>query len=436
MSEMAIAAWVAIAITVVLLSGIPIAFGLTAVAVLFMLIFAGPASLVAVPRIFLEEVNGFALMAIPMFILLGATVGSSRASADIYDAAHRLLRVVPGGLVVANIVACGVFAAICGSSPATAAAIGKAGIPEMRARGVSDHLAAGAICAGGTLGILIPPSITLIIYGIATETSIGRLFLAGVVPGIVLVFFFSMYAVAVSFVGRNSSEQPKARRHDATEKRGSFVRVIPLLTIIAMVLVAMYGGIATPSEIAGVAALLAVVMVAAIYRLSLAQWRSVAVELVRDTSMVMMIIAASGLFAYMLSLLYITQSFGEYLISANLGTVAFIVWISIFLIAAGCFLPPVALILVVMPILQPALESLQVDMIWFGIVMTILMEIGLITPPVGVNLFVVQGIAPDISLRSILAGSLPFVLIMLAAIALFFVFPDLILWLPNHVMGG
>lgn len=434
MSEMAIAAWVAIAITAVLMCGVPITFGLTAVAVLFMLVFAGPASLVAVPRVFFEEVNGFALMAIPMFILLGAAVGSSRASADIYEAAHRWLRVVPGGLVVANIVACGIFSAICGSSPATAAAIGKAGIPQMRARGVSDRLASGAICAGGTLGILIPPSITLIIYGIATETSISRLFLAGVVPGLILVVLFSLYAVAISFRS-HAAEQSQKKQHVASDTRGTFLRAAPLLSIIVVVLIAMYGGFATPSEIAGLAALLAVVMVAVIYRLSLSQWRSVAAELVRDTSMVMMMIAASGLFSYMLSLLYITQSFGEYLVGANLAPLAFLLGVSVFLLVAGCFLPPVALILMVMPIVQPALEIHRVDLIWFGIIMTILMEIGLITPPVGVNLFVIRGIAPDIPLRSILEGSLPFVLIMIASIALFYVYPDLILWLPNRVMG-
>lgn len=430
-----IALWVTIAISVVLLAGIPIAFGLTIVAVLFILIFAGPSALVAVPRVFFEEVNGFALMAIPMFILLGAVVGSSRASSDIYEAAHRWIGRVPGGLVVANIAACGFFSAICGSSPATAAAIGKAGIPQMRTRGVSDRMAAGAVCAGGTLGILIPPSITLIIYGVVTETSIGRLFLAGIVPGIVLVALFSAYAILASAFDSRGGTAPIRTRYDLREKVGSLVRVVPFLVVIAMVLIAMYGGLATPSEIAAVAALLAVVMVAVIYRPERSQWLIVAGELVRDTSMVMMIIAASGLFSYMLSLLYLTQSFGELLIAANLTPLVFLIAVSVFLIAAGCFLPPVALIVMVMPIVQPALEMYGINLIWFGIVMTVLMEIGLITPPVGVNLFVVRGIAPDIPLRRILEGSLPFVFLMLMAVVAFYYFPELVLWLPERVIG-
>jgi len=433
-SELEIAVWVAVAITAVLMAGVPIAFGLTAIAVVFLLVFEGPAALIAVPRVFFEEVNGFALMAIPMFVLLGAAVGSSRASSDIYEAAHRWLGPIPGGLVVANIVACGLFSAICGSSPATAAAIGKAGIPEMRARGVSARMAAGAICAGGTLGILIPPSITLIIYGIATGTSIGSLFLAGVVPGIVLVALFSVYAVLAAWPARGAA-RADATRYTLADKLRALIRVLPFLSIIVLVLVSLYGGLATPSEVAAMAALFAVLIVAAIYRPNAGQWWTMAGETVRDTSMILMIVAASGLFSYMLSLLYLTQTVGEVLIGAELSALGFLLAVSVFLLVSGCFLPPVALILMVMPIVQPALEMHQIDLVWFGVIMTVLMEIGLITPPVGVNLFVIRGIAPDIPLGSILTGSIPFVLIMLAAIVLFYVFPEIVMWLPNSVGG-
>jgi tripartite ATP-independent transporter DctM subunit len=183
---------------VVLFSGLPIAWGLALVSIGSLLVFAGPATLANVPLLMMDELASFALLTIPLFILLGAAIGASAAGKDIYESLHRWLDRVPGGLVIANILACGIFSAICGSSPATAAAIGKSGVPEMMRRGVPASLATGAICAGGTLGILIPPSITMILYGIATETSIGRLFLAGVVPGAMLVVMFSLYAWIVT----------------------------------------------------------------------------------------------------------------------------------------------------------------------------------------------------------------------------------------------
>jgi len=381
-----------------------------------------------------EEINGFAILALPMFILLGSVVGSSRASSDIHEAAHRWMRRIPGGLVIANIVACGLFSAICGSSPATAAAIGRSGIPEMRARGVPGRLAAGAICAGGTLGILIPPSITMILYGIATGTSIGKLFMAGVIPGIMLVTMFSLYA-AVASAGKTVVPQ-----QDAASAQGPTwlvtARVLPFLALIVLVLVALYGGFATPSEGASLAAFLAMLMAFLIYRPSFSQWKHVGAELIRDSSMLLLIIAASGLFSYMLSLLYVTQSFGELLIGAHLNRWIFYLLVSAFLLVAGFFIPPAALILVVMPIIQPSLEAYHFDLVWFGVIMTILMEIGLIHPPVGVNLFVIRAIAPDLTLQEIFYGSMPFLILMLVAVALFTIFPGLVTWLPTVMHGA
>lgn len=438
MSELELGVLILCVTTVVLLIGVPISYGLAAISIVFLLIFAGPSSLVAVPRVMFEEVNGFALLSLPMFVLLGSVVGASRASADLNDAAQRWLGWLPGGLVVANIVACGLFSAICGSSPATAAAIGRSGIPEMRARGVPARLAAGSICAGGTLGILIPPSVTMIIYGISTGTSIGKLFVAGIIPGIILVLAFSAYAVYASR-GRFTAAASATPLPGATPHSGramATLRVLPFLTLIVMVLAALYGGIATPSEAAAVAALLAVLLVLIIYRPGMALWREVGREVMRDSAMLLLIIAASGLFAYMMSLLYVTQSFGALMNAAGLDRWVFFGLVVAFLLVGGCFLPPVALILVVMPLIQPSLEAYNFDMVWFGVIMTILMEIGLITPPVGVNLFVIQGIAPDIPLREILLGSTPFVVLMLLAIVLFTFLPGLITWLPALMLGG
>ncbi|HEU0199548.1 MAG TPA: TRAP transporter large permease [Burkholderiaceae bacterium] len=439
MSELQIGLLVLGVTLVVLFSGLPIAWGLTLVAVVFLLAFNGPAALANVPLLMMDELSSFALLTIPLFVLLGAAIGVSAAGRDLYESLHRWLARVPGGLVIANILACGLFSAICGSSPATAAAIGKAGVPEMIRRGVPAPLATGAICAGGTLGILIPPSITMILYGIATETSIGRLFLAGVVPGVCLVILFAMYAWLASRVAREEIESTAAAppRYSLAEKIQGLARVGPFLGIVIAIVYALYGGVATPSEVAALSAILALVLVATIYRTRrLADWWRVFRETVRESTMILMIIAAAAVFSYMLSLLYVTQAAAQALVDLQLNRWLLFGAINVFLLVAGCFLPPVAIILMVMPILTPVLEANGFDLIWFAVVLTINMEVGLITPPVGLNLYVLKGVAPEVPLTAILRGSMPFVGLMLLMIVVVAVFPQLALWLPDRMLGG
>lgn len=435
MSEAELGIVILIVTTVVLLSGLPIAFGLTIVAVSFLVLFEGFASLSFVARTFLTELSSFAILAVPMFVLLGAIIGTTRAGVDIYEALNRWLSRVPGGLVIANIGACGLFSALCGSSPATAAAIGKVGVPEMMKRGVRPSLATGAIAAGGTLGILIPPSVTMILYGIVTETSIGRLFMAGVIPGLLLVLIFALYAW-VTTVREERPVTTEERRYDLREKLQATVQVLPLVGIILLIIFALYGGYATPSEIAAVAALLAFIYVALRYGLTRRGIVEVFGPTVRESCMILLIIAAAGLFSYMLSLLYVTQTAAENLVALDLNRWVLLAIINVFLLVAGCFLPPVALILMTMPILQPVLLANDFDMIWFGVLMTINLEIGLITPPVGLNLFVLRGVAPQVPLGQILKGSVPFVFLMIGFMVLLCFLPGLALWLPNLMHGS
>jgi tripartite ATP-independent transporter DctM subunit len=426
---------------VVLFSGLPIAWGLTLVAVAFLWLFKGPAALANVPILMMDELASFALLTIPLFVLLGAAIGASAAGKDIYESLHRWLDRVPGGLVIANILACGVFSAICGSSPATAAAIGKAGVPEMIKRGVPPALATGSICAGGTLGILIPPSITMILYGLVTETSIGRLFLAGVVPGLLLVALFSAYAWIATLLAQRAAQRAAPQveapaRYTLKQKVEGLGRVSPFLGIVIAIGYAMYGGLATPSEVAALSAVLALVLVVVIYR----QWRladqwRIFRDTVRESTMILMIIGAAAVFSYMLSLLYVTQSAAQWLVDLEMNRWVLMFAVNVFLLVAGCFLPPVAIILMVMPILTPVLEAANFDLIWFAVILTINMEVGLITPPVGLNLYVLKGVAPDVSLPTVLKGSLPFVLLMFLAMVLISLFPGIALWLPGQMMG-
>jgi len=425
---------VALVTIAVLFSGVSVAVGLLIVSTFFLLIFDGARSMELLPELFFGKLDSFALLSIPMFIIMGAAISSTRAGADLYEALERWLTRVPGGLVISNLGACALFAAMSGSSPATCAAIGKMGIPEMRQRGFPDGVAAGSIAAGGTLGILIPPSITMIVYGIATETSIGRLFLAGVVPGLLLVGLFMAWSIYSTW--KSGGGMLVRRSYNWREKVEILPRVVPFLVVIAGVLYAMYGGVATPSETAAVGALMCMVIAIVIYKL----WHFRALWVVlrdstKESVMILFIIAAAGVFSYMLSSLSITQSIATWIGTLDANPWVLMGIINVFLLVAGFFLPPVAVILMAAPILLPVIVTAGFDPYWFAVVLTINMEIGLISPPVGLNLYVINGIAPDIPLRTILLGSLPYVACMVLAIILLCIFPGLATGLPDLIMG-
>ncbi len=419
----------------VLTSGIPVAFGLGIVALGFLIAFHGVDSLQVVAETFYASLDDFTLVSIPMFIMMGAAIGSSPASKDLYEALDRWLYRLPGGLVISNLGACAIFSALSGSSPATCAAIGKMGIPEMRKRGYPKEIAAGSIAAGGTLGILIPPSITFILYGIATETSIGRLFLAGVMPGLMLTGLFILWTLYAMWRKGFRSHAPDFR-YSWAEKLSGLPRVLPFILVVVGVIYALYGGIATPSEAAGVGAALCVVMAVVIYRMwRPAEWFRILRDTTRESVMILMIIAASVLFGYMLSSLYLTQTLAQTIADADVNRWVLMLFINLFLLVAGFFIPPAAVILMTAPILLPIITAVGFDPVWFGVVLTINMEIGLITPPVGLNLYVINGIAPDITLQQILRGSLPYMLCMVAGIVLLCIFPGIATWLPDLMMG-
>ena len=435
MDPLSLGAILALITVLVLFSGVSVAVGLLIVSAGFLLIFDGARSLQLLPEIFFGKLDNFALLSIPMFIIMGASIASTRAGADLYEALDRWLTRVPGGLVISNLGACALFAAMSGSSPATCAAIGKMGIPEMRKRGYPDGVAAGSIAAGGTLGILIPPSVTMIVYGIATETSIGRLFLAGVIPGLLLVSLFMLWSLYDTWRS-GATDALSGRTFSWKERFEILPRVLPFIAIILGVLYAMYGGIATPSETAAVGALMCLAVAIIIYKLWSPRllW-DVLRDSTRESVMILFIIAAAGVFSYMLSSLFITQSIAQWIGTLDVNPWVLMFAINIFLLFAGFFLPPVAVILMAAPILLPIVISAGFDPYWFAVILTINMEIGLITPPVGLNLYVINSIAPEISLRTILVGSLPFVACMVIAILLLCLMPGLATWLPETIMG-
>lgn len=436
MDPLALGGIVALFTILVLFSGVSVASGLLIVSAGFLIVFDGFGSLELLPEIFYGKLDNFALLSIPMFIIMGASISSTRAGADLYEALERWLTRVPGGLVVSNLGACALFAAMSGSSPATCAAIGKMGIPEMRKRGYPDTVAAGSIAAGGTLGILIPPSVTMIVYGISTETSIGRLFLAGAVPGLLLMALFMAWSIYDTWRQGSADAALSRVTYTWSEKLEVLPRVLPFLAIIVGVLYALYGGVATPSETAAVGALLCVIVAVVVYRLyDFKSLWAILRDSTRESVMILFIIGAAGVFSYMLSSLYVTQAIAEWIGSLDVSPWTLMLFINLFLLVAGFFLPPVAVILMAAPILLPIILGAGFDPYWFAVILTINMEIGLITPPVGLNLYVINGIAPDIPLKTILKGSLPYVACMVLAIIILSVFPSLVTGLPNLLMG-
>ncbi len=448
MSDLTLGALYGVVTLLVMFSGMPIAYALGVVATGFMFFFMPAASLDTVTQNVYEEMASITLLSIPLFILKGAAIGKSPAGKDLYSAIHTWLHKVPGGLGIANVFACALFAAMAGSSPATCSAIGSAGIPEMRKRGYSPGFAAGIIAAGGTLGILLPPSITMILYAVAAEQSLGRLFLAGIGPGMLLVGLFAGYAVyrarkeyriayAVYEGGGVKSAYLETEHFTLRQKVEMLPRVLPFIILLIGVMVALYGGYATPSETAGLGALLALVLIAVVYNV----WRPkdlapILTSTIKESTMLLLIIGMSLYYSYVMSYLHISQSAAQWVVDMHLSRWLLVSVILLMVIVFGFFLPPVSIILMTAPIILPPLKAAGFDLIWFGIVMTVVMEMGLIHPPVGLNIFVIKNIAPDIPLKDVVWGVMPFVGLMFVAVFLLCVFPGIATGLPNMMMGA
>ena len=429
-----------------LISGIPIWAGLSTISIVFVLIFS-PHLLPTIPYVLHGSMDNFALLAIPLFIFLSAPIAESNASRDLYEALHKWLYKIPGGLGIANMIGCGIFAALCGSSPATAAAIGGIGIPEMRKRGYSPALSTGLIAHAGTFGILIPPSVTMILYGVATETSIGKCFIAGVLPGILEVLLSCMWVAMVFFYRKLRPAkpgdiyyiEPRDMEEGFTWKERflSLIKVLPFVLIIIGIMGSLYGGWATPSEAGGIGAVLSLIFVMSIYRIYQPKrlWK-IFVKALNESSMILMIMAAALLFSYVSSDLYATQALGELILKIPLGKWGIIFLINILLLILGFFIPPAAVILMVAPLLLPIIKGLGFDPIWFAVIMTVNLEIGLVTPPVGLNLYIGKNIAPDVPMSQVLLGVFPFLVIEAIVIICVCIWPQLALWLPNKMIGG
>lgn len=414
---------------VMLSLGVPIAFALLFVAFAALLFTGGGLdALSLISSTYWSSVATFTLTSVPMFMFMGAVVSASGMGARLYAALATILDGVPGGLVVATTVACGVMAAVSGSSVATAAAIGGFAIAEMRRHHVPDAQACGAVAAGGTLGILLPPSIPLIVYSVIAQQSIGRLFMATIVPGLIMALAFSVFQVILALRRRAVSGS-----HDDTRPRASIRKRIvatkdigPFALLIFIILGSLYEGLATPQEAASLGIVASLVLAGVVYReLNWERFKRIMVDTAQSSVMILAVIASAIVFGYVMTSTQLAAALTGAVSGAHVSPWVLFISINLLLIFLGCFMETIAIIVVTMPVLIPVVQSYHWNLIWFGVVVVINMEMALIHPPVGLNLFVVQSVAPDVRLRRIVLGTLPYVFIMMLVLALIAVFPQL-----------
>ena len=372
----------------------------------------------------------FLLVAIPMFILLGELLLRSGITERMYNGMVQWLGWLPGGLMHSNIGACALFAATSGSSVATAATIGTVAMPEVEKRGYNERLFLGTVAAGGTLGILIPPSINLIIYGLLTDTSVPELYLAGFIPGVMLAGLF-MLTVIIACLYRRSWGGTKVKS-TWDDKVASLPGLLPPLGIFAVVVGSIYAGIATPTEAAALGVMAAIGLAAWNKALTTAMLKRAIEGTMRTTAMIMLIILAAIFLNFILGALGVTQALAEFVTTLGLTPMQTMLMIVAFYIVLGCFMETLSMLLTTAPLITPIVVALGFDPVWFGILLMVLLETALITPPIGINLYVVQGIRKSGSMNDVMIGILPFAVAMFAMIALLLAWPQMALWLPNQ----
>ena len=371
----------------------------------------------------------FLLVAIPMFVMLGEILLRSGITERMYNGMVQWLGWVPGGLMHSNIGSCALFAATSGSSVATAATIGTVALPEVEKHGYNERLFLGTIAAGGTLGILIPPSINLIIYGLLTDTSVPELYLAGFIPGLVLAGLFMLTVILACMYRKSWGGE--AMHSSWSDKIDSLPGLLPPLGIFAVVVGSIYAGIATPTEAASLGVIAAIGLAAWNRTLSIAMLKRAIEGTMRTTALIMLIILAAIFLNFILGAIGLTQALAAFITGLGLTSMQTMLMIIGFYIVLGCFMETLSMLLTTAPLITPIVIALGFDPVWFGILLMVLLETALITPPIGINLYVVQGIRKSGSLNDVMIGILPFVAAMFAMIGLLLVFPSMALWLPG-----
>jgi C4-dicarboxylate transporter DctM subunit len=412
----------------------PVGIALAMVAMAGTAIFVSPGAVSQLASSAFSLSSNFILVVVPLFILMGEVLSATGIGANLFRAAELWLRRLPGALAIGTVWACAVFGSVCGSSPVTATTIGSMAIPEMIRRGYRDSLALGATAAGGTLGILIPPSIAMIVYGVITDTSIGHLFMAGIVPGLLLALLLSVTIVVIAL--RNPSWAPPITEVPTTgEKWRALGTVLPILLLAGLVIGSIYSGAATPTEAGAVGAAGALLIAFAMRRLNMKVLTQSLQKTIRTTAMFLLLLTGGLFSSYLLARLGIPQAMSDFLTGLPLPSWGIMVIINVTLLILGMFMDPGSIVVIVIPIFIKTIITLGYSPVWFGVIVTIQSEIAAITPPVGFNLFVLKSVVPGVQLHDVAKGSVIFVIPMLVMIVILTAFPEIALFVPDLLLS-
>lgn len=412
--------------------GVPIAFGLLLVGFGgFALIQGVPAGLSMVGQVAFTTVLNEELSVIPLFVLMGGFIAISRLSDDLFNAANSMVGHLRGGLAMSTVIACAGFASVCGSSFATAATMSKVALPPMRRYGYSDRLAAGAIASGATLGIMIPPSVPLLLYGFMTRTDVGKLFIAGVLPGLLGGLLY-MGAVAWT-TWRNPQDGPPGARSDARTRLKALNNIWGVIALFTFIIGGIYAGIFTPTEAAGVGAFAGFLFALARKSLTWSSLRSVLLDSAKTTATIFVLLIGALVFSNYVDMAGVPKALGNWVGGGEHSPVVVILLIIVIYLVLGCLLDSMSMLFLTVPVFYPIVAGMGYDLVWFGILVVTLVEIALITPPVGLNVFVLHQVQPDIPTRTIFRGVMPFVAADAVRVALLVAFPVIALWLPGFM---
>lgn len=424
-----------IVLIIILFLGTPISLGIGFLGMSGILIFLNPDLLSQLSNITFAQTTSVTTLMIPLFVMMAEWLANSGVAADMFDTIARRLHRLPGNLAISSVVASTIFSAVCGSAPATAATVGTISIPSMKKAGYDGKLAAGLQAAGGCLGILIPPSITFIMYGIITETSIAELFMAGIIPGIMMALILIIYALVMLKIHPATplevSETDKARMADkAAMLKHDIVSIVPIMILIIIVLGCLYTGIATATESAAIGAVGALVLVIARKRLTKACIKMTMLNTTKNSCMILFMMIGGLVFSFFLTAYGVPQELAATMLAISPNKWVTFAAVMVVMLILGCFMEPVGILMITMPFVFPTMTAMGFDPIWLGVECTIACMVGMITPPVGMNLFVLKGCVPGLSLSTIIKGAIPMCILMLISLIIIAIFPALATFLP------
>jgi C4-dicarboxylate transporter, DctM subunit len=416
-----------------LTAGMPVPFAIAVPAVIYLLMQGGFTALNGLGLMSWGSMNTFALTAVPLFMFMADILSVSGLSNRIYNGLAKLVAPLPGGLLQTNIAGCAIFASVSGSSIATAASIGGVALPQLTGRKYNRALSAGSLAAGGTLGILIPPSFPMIIYGTFTETSVPKLFIAGVIPGLIMTVLFMIYIGAHALMVQGVAPREQGARN-MREVLRAIAEIAPFILLIAGTLGGLYFGVVTTTEAAVIGCFLSILLGFLFGDLSIEKLIAAMHSTVNFTGNILFLIFAAYVFSYAISFAGIGEKLTEFIVSMKLTTLQFYLVLFVLFTVLGCLIESLGMIVITVPLLFPILGRYGIDPILFGVVLVIYIELGQISPPIGINLFVIQSIW-DGKLSEVVYGTIPFHLIMFVVLAMVIFWPELALWLPQHMSG-